>query len=333
MAASRNGSAERRCGFDAPDDGARGLALRATRRTFSVTRTTLSSAAKAMDSTHKRNEDTSGPWGRRGMSMKAAVNEIRYLVRAHRLTGENHFLKTARQGFDFLLRAQYPNGGWPHSFPHFRTRYDRYATFNDDEMIDIMRLLREVATEEEFDPLGPERRAAAQSAFDKGVDFILNSQVVVDGRPTVWAQQHDETTFEPRAARSFEPVALSAGESAGVLALLMSIPNPSPPLVRAIQGAAAWYAAVKIEGLRVERTADDCFVRDDPSAPPIWARFYQIRTNRPIFAGRDGIVRFKLADIERERRIGYTWYGTWGTTVLEQFAIWKRLVGQAGSVT
>lgn len=282
-----------------------------------------------MDPTSRRNEDALGPWGRRGVSMKATVNEIRYLARAHRLTGENRFLKEARQGLDFLLKAQYPSGGWPHSYPHFRTRYDRYATFKDDEMVDIMRLLHEVATGEEFEPFGAERRAAAQSAFDRGIGFILKSQVVVDGKATVWAQQHDETTLEPRSARSFEPVALSAGESAGVLALLMSIPNPSLSIIRAIHSAAAWYAAVKIEGLRVERTADDCVVRTDASAPPIWARFYQIRTNRPIFAGRDGIVRFRLADIERERRIGYTWYGNWGAAVLEQYAIWKRLTEPA----
>jgi|HigsolmetaAR201D_1030396.scaffolds.fasta_scaffold00478_15 PelA/Pel-15E family pectate lyase len=279
-----------------------------------------------MDPISKRPEDGLGPWRRRNVSMKAIVNEIRYLMRAHRLTGESHFLKAARHGFDFLLKAQYPSGGWPHSYPHFRTRYDRYATFNDDEMIDIMRLLRDATTDDEFGPLGSELRAAAQSAFDKGIDFILKSQVVVEGKPTAWAQQHDETTFEPRPPRSFEPVALSAGESAGVLALLMSIPDPSPAIVRAVHSAAAWYTAVKIEGLRVERTADDCIVQPDANAPPIWSRFYQIRTNRPIFAGRDGIVRFRLADIERERRIGYTWYGTWGTAVLEQYAIWKRLI-------
>ena len=37
----------------------------------------------------------------------------------------------------------------------------------------------------------------------------------------------------------------------------------------------------------------------DPSAGPLWARFYEIGTNRPMFVGRDGIVHDHLADIEQ----------------------------------
>jgi pectate lyase len=265
-----------------------------------------------------------GPWGRRGALIKATVNEIRFLARAHRVTQDIEFLRAANEGIDFILKAQYPSGGWPHSYPQFRNAYDRYATFNDDEMTDLMRLLREVTTEPDFDAVGPERREAAQKAFDSGIDFILKSQIVANGKRTVWAQQHDEVSYEPRAARAFEPVGLSAGESAGVLMLLMSIEQPSPSIIRAIEAGAAWYDAVKISGIRIERTVDDRTVRSDPDAPPIWARFYQIGTNRPIFAGRDGVIRFELAEIEKERRGGYNWYGDWGKGVLEQHAAWKQ---------
>ena len=46
----------------------------------------------------------------------------------------------------------------------------------------------------------------------------------------------------------------------------------------------------------------------DPSAPPLWARFYELGTNRPMFCGRDGVKRYSLAEIEYERRNGYSWY-------------------------
>ena len=46
----------------------------------------------------------------------------------------------------------------------------------------------------------------------------------------------------------------------------------------------------------------------DPAAPPLWARFYEIGTNRPIFSGRDSVVRYQLSEIEYERRNGYRWY-------------------------
>ncbi len=273
----------------------------------------------------KDDANAAGPWGRRVALIKATVNEIRFLARAHRVTQDAEFLRAANEGIDFILKAQYPSGGWPHSYPHRRDAHDRHTTFSDDEMIDLMRLLRDVTTEPDFEAMGNERRAAAQKAFDSGIDFILKSQIVVDGKRTVWAQQHDEVSYEPRSARALEPAAIGAGESAGVLILLMSIAQPPHAVIRAIEAGVAWYDAVKISGIRIERTVDDRAVRADPDAPPLWARFYQIGTNRPIFVGRDGAVRFELAELEKERRSGYNWYGDWGRSVLDQYAVWKRL--------
>src|SRR5690606_35059128 len=48
-----------------------------------------------------------------------------------------------------------------------------------------------------------------------------------------------------------------------------------------------------------------------------WAMFYEIGTNRPIFAGRDGIIRYDLSEIELERQLGYAWYGTWPQQLLD----------------
>jgi PelA/Pel-15E family pectate lyase len=47
---------------------------------------------------------------------------------------------------------------------------------------------------------------------------------------------------------------------------------------------------------------------DDPTAPPLWARFYEIGTNKPIFSDRDGAIREKVSDLSAERRSGYGWY-------------------------
>jgi PelA/Pel-15E family pectate lyase len=65
-------------------------------------------------------------------------------------------------------------------------------------------------------------------------------------------------------------------------------------------------------------------VQKDHYAPPIWARFYEIKTNRPFFCGRDGKKKYKLADIERERRGHYAWYGDWGNRVARDYVIWKN---------
>ncbi len=65
----------------------------------------------------------------------------------------------------------------------------------------------------------------------------------------------------------------------------------------------------------------------DASAPPIWARFYEIGTNRPIFSGRDGVVKATLAEIEFERRANYNWYGDWPAELLaKDYPAWKKRI-------
>lgn len=266
-----------------------------------------------------------GPWGTRAALIKATVNEMRFLARLHAAHPDDpRYLAAVDRGLGYILDAQYPSGGWPHSWPVFANPYDQQATFNDEEMVDLMTLLREVADDPRFAALDESRRDAAGAAFDLGIRFILNSQIRVNGVLTAWCAQHDEVTYEPRAARAFEPASISGGESAGVLMLLMSIGRPGPEVVAAIEAGVAWYRSVAIEGIRVQVGGGDRVVVVDADAPPIWARFYEIGTNRPIFAGRDGVIRYDLAEIEQERRGGYAWYGPWGAAVLERHAVWSR---------
>ena len=265
-----------------------------------------------------------GPWGKRAALIKATVNEMRFLARANAAKPDPLYVQAIDRGLGYILDAQYDCGGFPHSWPVFTNAYDRQATFNDDEMVDLMELLREVATQRDFRALPRQRRQAARAAFDRGLDFILRTQIRVAGQPTGWAQQYDETTLEPRPARAFEPVAISGGESANVLMLLMSIERPGPAVVAAVEAGVRWYRSAQIDGTRVVVTESDRIAAPDPSASPIWARYYQIGSNRPIFVGRDGVIQYALSDIEQERRAGYAWYGYWGAAVLARHAAWSR---------
>jgi PelA/Pel-15E family pectate lyase len=265
-----------------------------------------------------------GPWGTRAALIKATVNEMRFLARAQAAKPDPRYGPAIDRGLGYILGAQYPTGGFPHSWPVFSTPYDHQATFNDDEIVDLMTLLREVATSPEFAMLPIARRLAAQAAFERALDFILKTQIVASGVRTAWAQQYDEVTLEPRPARVFEPVAISGGGSAGVLLLLMSLDKPSAAVVEAVKAGVAWYRVSQISGMRIEFKDGDCVVRADPTAPPIWARYYEIAGNRPIFVGRDGVIRHDLAQIDPERRAGYAWYGAWGAPVLQRYAEWVK---------
>jgi pectate lyase len=252
----------------------------------------------------------------------ATVGEVRFLARAYRATGREEYRDACLKAIDHVLAAQFANGGWPQTFPP-GNGYPRHITFNDDTMVNLMTLMRDVARSTEFAFAGGERREKARRAFDAAVACILKCQIRVGGELTVWCAQHDEVTFEPRGARTYELPSLSGGESSGILLLLMSLENPSAGVVRAIDAGARWYESAKLTGIREVRVDGDKVIREDPDAPPLWARFYEINTGRPFFCGRDGVKKYDIAEIEAERRNGYAWYGNWGERVAARYAKWK----------
>ena len=262
----------------------------------------------------------------------ATYTQIRVLALLFAAARDERFRKGALDGIDFLLAAQYANGGWPQFFP-LKGDYSRYVTFNDGAMAGVLALLLETADgREPFAFVDSDRRTRAARAVERGTAAILASQIVTDGTPTAWCGQHDEKTFVPRPARAFEPVALASSESVGVVRFLISLPTPSREVVAAVESAVAWLRGARIDGLRVERQRTTAFpdgvdvlAIPDPSAPPVWARFYEIGTNRPLFSGRDGVVKPSLAEIEHERRTGYAWYVDAPASLLSKdYPAWKR---------
>lgn len=270
---------------------------------------------------------TKGPAEIRGtFDDGATTTELRFLARSYNAAKDAADRDAFVKGLDYVLAAQYPNGGWPQSFPPGK-RYPRHITFNDNAMVNILELLREVARDERYAFVGAARRAASARAFDAAIPCILKCQVVQDGKKTVWCAQHDETTYEPRSARSFEPASLSGAESAWILRFLMSLEEPSPEVVEAIEAGVAWFDAVKLTGIREVRVDGDKRIVKDASAPALWARFYELGTGRPIFSGRDGAIKYDIAEIDPERRNGYAWYGRWGENVARDHEKWSKARG------
>lgn len=253
----------------------------------------------------------------------ATTTQLRFLARVVKAAGDAALRAAFERGFDYLLAAQYPNGGWPQYFP-LRPGYYTHVTFNDDAMANVLEVLRDAARgKEPYTFVDEARRARAAAAVARGVDCILRAQVRQDGRPTAWCAQHDERTLAPAAARRFEPASLSGRESVGLVRFLMSLENPTPEIIAAVEGAVAWLRAVRIDGLRVEDFTGPDGARDrravaDPAAPPLWARFYELGTNRPVFLGRDQAVHYDFNGIERERRTGYAYLGDWPAKLLER---------------
>ncbi len=261
----------------------------------------------------------------------ATHTQIRYLAKVYNASGLERIRRGFFKGVDYLFEAQYDNGGWPQRYPN-PSGYSRYITFNDNAMIGAMSVLRDIAEERGgYTFVDEGRRMKAKEAVRKGIRCILKCQIVVDGRRTAWCQQHDEKTFEPRPARIYEKISICGGESVDIVRFLMSIDNPTEEIIEAIQSAVAWFDRVKITGIQQVNKPDDSergydkVIIKDATAPPLWARFYEIGTNRPIFCGRDGKIKYTMAEIEHERRTGYSWYGRGPADLLARdYPAWQK---------
>jgi PelA/Pel-15E family pectate lyase len=104
--------------------------------------------------------------------------------------------------------------------------------------------------------------------------------------------------------------------------------------VAAVEGAVDWLRSAAIQDIRVEAVTidgqSDRVVVNAPGAEPVWARFYALDADAPIFMGRDSIARATLAEIERERRAGYAYYGTWPQALLSvEYPAWRARLASA----
>lgn len=268
---------------------------------------------------------------------KATTGEIEYLVQAHAKTGNRAYLDAARRGVEYLLRAQYTNGGWPQFYPD-RSLYRAHITLNDDAMVRAIGLLQDIAAGRgDLAALTPEFGVRAAAAAARGIDTLLALQVRIDGQPTVWAAQYDEATLRPAKARAYELPALAVSESVGVVRLLMRQPRPDARTVAAIESAARWLEAHRLPDLALRRveapgeeTGKDVLLVAEPGAS-LWARFHDLQTQQPMFVNREG-ARVAFADLPNERRTGYAWYGTWPENLLaKELPRWRKVQAAAAN--
>ena len=282
----------------------------------------LTQGEKSELARHKNDTDTTIDNG-------ATTTQLAYLARVIAAKNIDRHREAFFRGLDFLLAMQYENGGFPQFYP-LKTDYSREITFNDNAMINALKVLRDISRKkEDYLFIDEARRVKAEKAVEKGTAIILKLQVAIDGKKTVWAAQYDENTLKPANARKFEPASLVSGESVGIVKFLMLDQAPGTATREAIEAAVSWFDKNKLTGIRwdTHKTAGGSYriVVKDPNAPPIWARFYEMETMRPIFIGRDAIIRYNVAEIEPERRNGYAWYvDSPGELLVKDYPKWKE---------
>ncbi|MFC4101532.1 pectate lyase [Paenibacillus xanthanilyticus] len=281
--------------------------------------------SKPWDGKAKRSEWL-GPSGEElGMiDNDATVKELRFLAEVYKATGDAKYKAAIEKGIAFLFLLQTDSGGFTQVYPKRGIpgeleQYSDYVTFNDNAMINVLELMDEAANRSypfTGDLISDELAAKLRQSMNKGVDYILKAQIKVDGKLLAWCAQHDPVTFEPKGARSYEHPSLSGSESVSIVRFLMSRPVQTPAIKEAIRGALTWFDEVKLEGIRyVSGDPNGVYFVPDPKATT-WYRFYEIGTNKPIFSGRDGVIKSTIQEIEKERRDGYSWGGSYAKQLL-----------------
>lgn len=109
----------------------------------------------------------------------------------------------------------------------------------------------------------------------------------------------------------------------------MELPDPDERVKAAVNGAMEWLDLHKLYGIRVERFMTpegkrDTHVVKDEKAGPVWARFYDLKNEEPLFCDRDGVPRKSFSELGYERRNGYSWYNQAPESLNEEYQHWKE---------
>ncbi|MDQ6471712.1 pectate lyase [Flavobacterium sp. LHD-80] len=259
----------------------------------------------------------------------ATCQEMLFMSRMYAQVKDERYKESFLKGLNYLLEAQYNNGGWPQFYP-LKKGYYTHITYNDDSMVNILNVMKQISEETDFYSIKPSKEIVqkAKKAFDKGIDCILKTQYKQNGILTAWCAQHDEFTLAPANARAFELASLSGYESTKIVLLLMSIEKPSREIINAVKSAQEWFEKTKITNLEEKRILDekgkivDKKMIPTTNAGPIWARFMDLETNEPFFCDRDGVKKKSLDQIGSERRNGYSWYSDAPKEVLKKYPAW-----------
>lgn len=256
----------------------------------------------------------------------ATSREINILIKAYAATKNPEYLKSAEKGIHYLLLMQYDNGGFPQYYPNTGL-YRKQVTYNDNAMINALTVLYNVAEgKNDFDAVDSKLREKSKAALQKGIECILKTQVLQKESPSIWADQYNEITLQPDKARAFEPISLATGESVGIIRFLMMQPA-TPEIQKSVNAAIEWFKDNKIEGYSYnvgQQNGKTVRILAEDKNSVIWARFYDIHTNKPLFGDRDGSVKYNYNDVSEERRNGYSWFGDSPQKLIDkEYPKWK----------
>jgi PelA/Pel-15E family pectate lyase len=208
---------------------------------------------------------------------------IRLMIHVDKALAFNHTAihESAQVALDALLKAQYPNGGFPQVWtgpveqqPVLRANYPEYDWRTEGRIKNYwdMYTLNDNVTGYVADTLLDAHRIYGDERYLQTLiklgDFLRLAQMP-EPQPG-WAQQYNYK-MQPIWARKFEPPGVSGDETQEVLETLMKIAQATGDrkYLEPIPAALAWLQRSALPDGQV-------------------ARYYELKTNRPLYMSRRG---------------------------------------------
>lgn len=203
---------------------------------------------------------------------EVTVSAARFLLNLYLTTLDPKYKSSLVKALDFILVSQYPNGAWPQRYP---LRYDfvhdghadytSYYTYNDQVISGNIFFLLEA-----FRKLG---NAEYVEAARRGMDFYLLSQLPAP--QAGWGMQYD-LELKAAWARAYEPASVASPQTVENIRSLESFYKITGDrrYLRPIPDAIQWL--------------ENSVINTDVSKKFTHATFYEIGTNRPLYAHREG---------------------------------------------
>jgi PelA/Pel-15E family pectate lyase len=216
----------------------------------------------------------------------------RFLIELDRCVDDPQVSEAIRRALDCFLQAQYKealwDGAWPQRYPAPKGQYGELPTFNDNTMADCVKTLLLA-----WDTYGRDEHLAA---VRRCLEFYLRAQMAPP--QAGWAQQVDRE-LKPAWARRFEPPAVCTAESRGNCNLLLDLYERfgDRRCLEAVGRCVDWYTSSRLSSDGKEG---------------LWARFYEVGSNRPLYFTRTYQLTYKDDDLP----IHYSFKGEFGIGAL-----------------
>ncbi len=224
---------------------------------------------------------------------------MRFLLDVYAVTKNETYLAAVKKGFDCLEAIEKPGGGWPQRSNYPDDAYQSLVTLNDDALQDVFFLMLKAAR------MFPDE-ARYMEAATRACLFLVRVQGNGGADyQTGWAQQYKDD--QPAWARTFEPAAMCSSQTSAAMECLLEMYLET--------GNRSWLEPIPAGITWLEHP--DTILNYDNDGDPVYARLYELGTNKPIYGiaggqhnppGEQYVYKFE------EARPGYSWQGNYGIT-------------------